>query len=66
MIWTYTTQAKDAPVQKSNLIHVEGMKRDRGEPKIIWDEVARKDLISRQYDIEASGMEQKVHVADPN
>ena len=40
----------DAPVQRSNLIHVEG-KRSRGRPKIAWDEALRKDLMSHLSEI---------------
>ena len=39
---------KNAPVRKTKLIYVEGMKKSRGRPKITLVEVIKKDMPNRK------------------
>lgn len=37
----------NVPVQRGDLLRVEGVKRARGRPKIMWLDVVRKDMIPK-------------------
>ena len=59
----------NAPVRKSELIQVEGMKKGRGRPKIILVQVIKKDMtikeVTKSMTIDRVEWRNRIHMADP-
>lgn len=42
MVWSSTKEINNAPMRKSDLIQVEGIKRGKGSPKVMLVKVEKK------------------------
>ena len=59
----------NAPVRKSDAIHIEGNARERGRPKLTWIEIIKKDLVwcglTDIMALDRVEWRNRIHVADP-
>ena len=59
----------EAPVRSGVLKRVDKVKRDRGRPKLIWDELVKRDLkdwnISKEIALDRSAWRLAINVPEP-
>jgi hypothetical protein len=69
MVWSYPTKASEAPVRSGILSHPENIRRERGRPRLTWEEEIKKNLkewnISKEFALDRSAWKTAIHVSEP-